>query len=290
MTTPFDTIPALVAEQLADLFAASAMIHCQLPGFIAARLPEAARLCDADILADRYGKDPSIIAGFLGRLDVKTEPWLGCQPFRTGDLLTFVSAFEGPHERDRVATMLGELKIYRVEEPALRITRVMAAADLVVKIRSLDMESGSLAGASALVLRHALLRVGIGVPIVPALMTLSATISVERLLAACLTETQRIGKVLTPTTQISALLKRAAQEVPELLPVINILLREPLVPRGEVAGLLGLPERSARRRISALIEMGWAGSETPKGPLRADVPAKVLANIMAGQVSMKDAK
>jgi hypothetical protein len=36
--------------------------------------------------------------------------------------------------------------------------------------------------------------------------------------------------------------------------------------------------------------MGWAGSETPKGPLRADVPAKVLANIMAGQVSMKDAK
>jgi hypothetical protein len=290
MTPSSDTIPILHAEIISELVVGSATLAYQLPGFVTARLPETARLCDAAALAGICGQTPETTAAFLERLDQKIETWRGRQPFRNKDILTLVRALGGGNERNGVEAMLIDLEVCLDKGPAPRIAQLIAAVNLAVKIRHIDMNSWSLAGASALVVRHALRQVGIFLPFVSALVAIDSDTTPECLLSACLLETSRIGKACSSSALNAALLERATQEVPEMLPVIRMLHLEVAVPRGEVAASLGLPSRTARRRISALTESGWARSEKPKGPLCADVPPTVLASIISGCETPKEAK
>ncbi len=54
------------------------------------------------------------------------------------------------------------------------------------------------------------------------------------------------------------------------------------LPRGEVAVLLGISERQARRVTSALLEQGVLSSESTRAPLRLAFPAKLASRWMPG--------
>jgi hypothetical protein len=54
------------------------------------------------------------------------------------------------------------------------------------------------------------------------------------------------------------------------------------LPRGEVAGVLGLTPRHARRMVSALIERGVLSSKGPRDPLYLVFPAALAARWMPG--------
>lgn len=60
----------------------------------------------------------------------------------------------------------------------------------------------------------------------------------------------------------------------------NGLLQEALIrgeyDRGEIVRITGLPERSARRVLNDLTELGLLGSDTPKGPVSLRFPADAL--------------
>lgn len=156
MTTSSDTISIRRAEIIAELLAGSAILAYQLPGFVNARLPEAARLCDAAALAGICCQTPETTAALLERLDQKTETRQGRQPFRNDAILTLVRALGGAKEGDGVEVMLFDLEVCLDKGPAPRIAHLIAAVNLAVKIHCLDMKTWSLAGASALVVRHAL--------------------------------------------------------------------------------------------------------------------------------------
>lgn len=64
--------------------------------------------------------------------------------------------------------------------------------------------------------------------------------------------------------------------------VLEAVLYRGELPRGEVAGLLGLTARHARRIVSALIERGVLVSSGPRDPLRLAFPAALASRWMPG--------
>ncbi len=54
------------------------------------------------------------------------------------------------------------------------------------------------------------------------------------------------------------------------------------MPRSEVAGLLGLGDRQARRVTSELLRQGVLTSQTPKSPLHLAIPSACAASWMPG--------
>jgi len=54
---------------------------------------------------------------------------------------------------------------------------------------------------------------------------------------------------------------------PEAALVVKDILRRGYLPRGEVARVTGMPERSARVVTQSLVAQGLVGSDTPKGEL-----------------------
>lgn len=64
--------------------------------------------------------------------------------------------------------------------------------------------------------------------------------------------------------------------------IFEALLYRGELPRGDVAGLLGVVDRQARRITSALLERGVLASDSARGPLRLAFPAALAGRWMPG--------
>lgn len=66
----------------------------------------------------------------------------------------------------------------------------------------------------------------------------------------------------------------------ELKPEAGHLLRDVFlrgeIPRGEIPGIVGMPERSARRVVRSLLEKNYLVSDTEKGPVMLGFPASIV--------------
>jgi Fic family protein len=78
-------------------------------------------------------------------------------------------------------------------------------------------------------------------------------------------------------------LRAYVQRAPNLRPESAGLLEEALIrgefERGEIARITGLPERSARRVLSDVIQLGLFASDTPKGKVSLRFPAHALEDL-----------
>ncbi len=75
---------------------------------------------------------------------------------------------------------------------------------------------------------------------------------------------------------------RAGTLPPKAETVLEAILYRGFLPRGEVAHLLGVSERQARRVTSALLERGALTSGSSRSPLRLAFPAKLAPRWMPG--------
>lgn len=75
---------------------------------------------------------------------------------------------------------------------------------------------------------------------------------------------------------------RADHLPPRSAAVLEAVLYRGELPRGDVAGLVGASERSARRITSALIEYGVLSAASTRAPLRLAFPAKLASRWMPG--------
>jgi len=79
---------------------------------------------------------------------------------------------------------------------------------------------------------------------------------------------------------LSRRLKTYVDRSERLKPGSNGLLQEALIrgeyDRGEIVRITGLPERTARRVLNDMTELGLLGSDTPKGPVSLRFPAGAL--------------
>jgi hypothetical protein len=64
--------------------------------------------------------------------------------------------------------------------------------------------------------------------------------------------------------------------------ILEAILYRGEIPRGDVAGLLGITARHARRIVAALADHGVLTSETPRAPLRLAFPATLAPRWMPG--------
>ena len=64
--------------------------------------------------------------------------------------------------------------------------------------------------------------------------------------------------------------------------ILEAILYRGEIPRGDVAGLLGITARHARRIVTALVDHGVLGSEGPRAPLRLAFPATLAPRWMPG--------
>ena len=78
-------------------------------------------------------------------------------------------------------------------------------------------------------------------------------------------------------------LRAYVQRAPNLRPESAGLLEEALIrgefERGEIARITGLPERSARRVLNDVIQLGLLASDTPKGKVSLRFPAHALEDL-----------
>lgn len=75
---------------------------------------------------------------------------------------------------------------------------------------------------------------------------------------------------------------RLAVLPPKAGAVLDALLYRGLLPRGDVAGIVGTGDRQARRIVSALIAEGVVRSETTRTPLLLNFPARLAGRWMPG--------
>src|SRR3984957_19209000 len=82
---------------------------------------------------------------------------------------------------------------------------------------------------------------------------------------------------------LSQRLRAYVQRSPALKPETAGLLEEALIrgefERGEIARITGVPERSARRVLNDVIQLGLLASDTPKGKVSLRFPAHVLEDL-----------
>jgi Fic family protein len=64
--------------------------------------------------------------------------------------------------------------------------------------------------------------------------------------------------------------------------LLEVVLYRGQVKRGEVAGLLGVAQRTGTRVVAELLESGILASESPRSPLHLALPAKLASEIMPG--------
>ena len=107
-------------------------------------------------------------------------------------------------------------------------------------------------------------------------------------LKTCLDQVHFMEQLVQPDRLRNRILLWAEEEVRAgTLPtksgqVLQAVLFRGEVPRGDVAGLLGASERTARRVVSALLERGVLSSESPRAPLLITFPAALAARWMPG--------
>jgi Fic family protein len=82
---------------------------------------------------------------------------------------------------------------------------------------------------------------------------------------------------------LSQRLRTYVESSPGLKPESAGLLEEALIrgefERGEIARITGLPERSARRALNDVVQLGLLASDTPKGKVSLRFPASALEDL-----------
>ncbi len=107
-------------------------------------------------------------------------------------------------------------------------------------------------------------------------------------LETCIDQTRFMESLLQPDRLRGRALAWAAEEAREgRLPpragaVLEAIFYRGQLPRGEVAGVLGVGERQARRVAEALSKSGALASDGPRAPLRLDFPAKLAGRWLPG--------
>ncbi len=75
----------------------------------------------------------------------------------------------------------------------------------------------------------------------------------------------------------TTIMTREKDLAPEAERLLRAVFREGLVPRGRIPEIVGLAERTARRRVTAPLErLNLLTSETPKGPVTLGMPGEAL--------------
>lgn len=107
-------------------------------------------------------------------------------------------------------------------------------------------------------------------------------------LETCLDQVKFMEQLVQPDRLRNRILLWAEEEVRTgLLPskagsILEAILYRGTLPRGEVAEILGIGERQARRVVAALNERGVVVSESTRAPLRLAFPAKLAPRWMPG--------
>lgn len=107
-------------------------------------------------------------------------------------------------------------------------------------------------------------------------------------LKVCIDQVAFMEDLMRPAKLTDRIMIWAEEQIrTEVLPpkadvVLKALLYRGELSRGEIAGLIGSSDRSARRVTSALIESGAASSESTRAPIRLAFPAKYADRWMPG--------
>jgi len=107
-------------------------------------------------------------------------------------------------------------------------------------------------------------------------------------LETCLDQVKFMEGLVQPDKLRNRILLWAEEEVrAEVLPpkagqILEAILYRGELPRGDVADLLGIGDRQARRTVAALIERGVVVSATTRTPLRLAFPAELASRWMPG--------
>jgi Fic family protein len=113
-------------------------------------------------------------------------------------------------------------------------------------------------------------------------------------LTICLDQVHFMESLVQPDRLRARILLWAEEEVrlntlpPHAGTILEALLFRGAVPRGDVAGLLGMGDRQARRIAAALLERGVLVSESPRAPLRLAFPAALASRWMPGLFPEQD--
>ena len=79
--------------------------------------------------------------------------------------------------------------------------------------------------------------------------------------------------------RLRAYVHRSAALKPEAVGLLEEALVRGEFERGEIARITGVPERSARRVLNDVIQLGLLASDTPKGKVSLRFPAHVLEDL-----------
>jgi Fic family protein len=107
-------------------------------------------------------------------------------------------------------------------------------------------------------------------------------------LRVCLDQIDFMESLVQPDRLRQRLLMWSEEEIrtgnlpPKSERVLEVLLYRDELPRGDIAGLLGVSVRQARRITSALMEREIVTSASARGPLRLALPAHLAPRLMPG--------
>jgi len=110
----------------------------------------------------------------------------------------------------------------------------------------------------------------------------------EFFLKTCIDQVQFMESLMQPDRLRVRILIWAEEETRlDLLPpqsgtILEALLYRGELPRSDVAGVVGLGDRQARRIVAALMQRGVLASESPRAPLRLIFPAALASRWMPG--------
>ena len=114
-------------------------------------------------------------------------------------------------------------------------------------------------------------------------------------LERCIDQVRFMEELMQPDRLRKRILLWAEEEIrADALPtqsgnVLEAVLYRGRLPRGEVAGLLGVSERQGRRIVSALLERGVLAADGPRSPLRLAFPARLAGRWMPGLFPEREA-
>jgi Fic family protein len=105
---------------------------------------------------------------------------------------------------------------------------------------------------------------------------------VQWFLKVCLDQVQFMSGLFN-LNELKQRLRTLVERTSSLNPQAAALLEEALMrgefERGEVTRITGLPERTARRVLADVTELGLLASATPKGPVSLRLPKSVLEEL-----------
>jgi len=107
-------------------------------------------------------------------------------------------------------------------------------------------------------------------------------------LRTCIDQVEFMESLMQPDRLRARILLWADEEIrldtlpPKSGSILEAVLYRGELPRADAADVVGAGERHARRIVSALVERGVLASESPRGPLRLVIPARLASRWMPG--------